>query len=329
MRKTIIFIFLGMALIASANKKVALLEPLSGSDSNISSVEKAMVRGELRKAIVRIDDYEAISRSDIDKLLAEQDFQRTGMVREEDIHRIGAMSGADFLCVSTLNKSASQFYLEAYLVDVESGEILSPASQFGHVENGNLTGLYDICQKLVAELIGDMKTTDYTPIVEDFETNTWGWTFFSHDSRSVIVANGQLRLTNFGKTGTTQSDVNLPVDISKDFKLTLNFVIQQAEMLSSVGIKFAGGNSVTVNSGNCAYRVGDKRGTSTAIKMGLGRNRPVKIELVKKKDQVSIMVNGILLTEADCPFTTNLFSVCAGPNTLAMLMDVTINYLRK
>lgn len=136
------------------NRKIALLEPRAGDGTTVSGMEKAMVRGELRKAIVNHTGYEAFTRSDIDQLMNEQGFQRTGNVSEEDIHKLGEMSGADFICVSTLNKSNTEFYLEAYLIDIESGAISNPASQFGELIDGKLSNMLPVCQALAQELLG-------------------------------------------------------------------------------------------------------------------------------------------------------------------------------
>ena len=85
-----------LTLTAMGQKKIALLEPRVGDGSTgVSGMEKAMVRGELRKAIVNHTGYEAFTRADIDKLMSEQDFQRTGMVSDDQIKKIGVMSGAD------------------------------------------------------------------------------------------------------------------------------------------------------------------------------------------------------------------------------------------
>lgn len=327
MKKILTLFFCICFSVCFAQKKVAVLEPIIEEGSEVSSLEKAMIRSELRKAIVRVNGYDALSRSDVDKVMNELGLQQSGLVNDNEIHRLGELCGADYLCISTLNKSKSQFYIEAYFIDVSTGKILNPASQFGRIEDGNLSDLYDICQGLIKELIGGQQTTDTRPIVEDFETNTWDWTIFSHDSKTVQVANGQLRITNYTRSGTTQSNVSLPIDISKDFKINFNFVIQKAEMFSSVGIKFAGNNSLTVNSGNCSYQVGKEKGTNKDAKMGIGQNRPVSIDLIKKQNNVTLLVNGIQVCDAACPFTTNLIGVFAGINTLAMLQDVTINYI--
>lgn len=157
MMKKLFFLLLSVfALTTTAQaQKIALLEPRIGEGStSVSGMEKAMVRGELRKAIVNHTGFEAFTRADIDQLMQEQDFQRTGNVSEADIHKMGEMSGADFICVSTLNKSDDEFYLEAYLINVETGAISNPASQYGELVNGKLANMLPICQALAQELLG-------------------------------------------------------------------------------------------------------------------------------------------------------------------------------
>ena len=127
-----------------------------------------MVRGELRKAIVNNEGFEAFTRADIDQMMKEQDFQRTGNVSEADIHKLGEMSGADYICVSTLNKSADEFYLEAYLINVETGAISNPASQYGELVNGKLANMLSVCQNLAQELLGKEVTS--TPITVTTQT---------------------------------------------------------------------------------------------------------------------------------------------------------------
>lgn len=156
--KRIVALLLCCISLYSAAQKIALIEPRSGEGSTeISGMEKAMVRGELRKAIVNHTGFEAFTRADIDQLMKEQDFQRTGNVSKDDIHRMGEMSGADYLCISTLNKSDNEFYLEAYLINVETGAISNPASQYGELINGKLANMLPVCQALAQELLGTTK----------------------------------------------------------------------------------------------------------------------------------------------------------------------------
>jgi len=166
--KTLLLVaLLVFSLTVFGQKKIALLEPRVGEGSSgVSGMEKAMLRGELRKSIVNHTGYEAFTRADIDKLMAEQDFQRTGMVSDDQIRKIGIMSGADYICVSTLNKTNSEFYLEAYLVNVESAQISNPASQYGELMNGKLANMLPVCQALAQELLGTI-----SPVVSKFDNN--------------------------------------------------------------------------------------------------------------------------------------------------------------
>jgi formylglycine-generating enzyme required for sulfatase activity len=113
-----------------------------------------MVRGELRKAITNQNGYKAFTRTDIDRLMKEHGFQNSGMVSDDQRKQLGKMSGADYICVSTLTKSNTQFYLEAYLIEVETGEISNPATQYGMLKDGTYANLFQLCQDLAQELIG-------------------------------------------------------------------------------------------------------------------------------------------------------------------------------
>jgi len=156
MRKVFIILLSAISLSAVAQETIALLEPRVGDGSNIvTQMEKNIIRGELRKAIVNFPGYEAITRSDIDQLMQEQNFQRTGVVSDAQIKKLNELAAADYVCVSTLSKSNTEFYLEAYLVHLESGRMLSPASKYGELTNGKLANMFPACQELARELLGD------------------------------------------------------------------------------------------------------------------------------------------------------------------------------
>ena len=156
MKKLLLILLSAVALTAVAEtQKIALLETRIGEGStSVTGMEKAMVRGELRKAIVSMTGYEAITRGDIDQMMKEQDFQRTGMVNDAQIKKMGEMSGADYICVSTLTKSNTEFYLEAYLIQLETGRMSNPASQYGELVDGKLGNMLPICEVLAQELLG-------------------------------------------------------------------------------------------------------------------------------------------------------------------------------
>lgn len=155
MRKILTLLCIVCTITGFAQKKVALLEARAGEGSEaIAPMEKAMIRGEMRKALVQLDGYEAFTRSDIDQMMNEQGFQRSGSVSDATIHKLGEMTGADYICVTTITKSSGEFYLEAYLIDVETGQMSSPAAQYGELVEGKFSNLLPVCKALATELTG-------------------------------------------------------------------------------------------------------------------------------------------------------------------------------
>lgn len=314
----------------NAQKRVALLEPRSGEDVVVGSMEKAIVRGELRKAIVSVNGYDAVTRTDIDQLMKEQDFQRTGLVLEEDIHRLGQMAGADYLCVSTITKSSYAYYIEAYLIDVETGTILEPASQYGEVVDGQMKDIFQHCSLLAEELIEDAKAAEkkYEPIIETFDTNTWGWTLYTHNDNSALIGNGQLRLINdAGLATTARSNVSLPVDVKNDFKVIIRAVLPKVELFSTFGISFGENNTMTLASGTTNLRMNGSLSTTSNTKLGLGTNRSVIVTLIKQGENISLDVNGAVAYTGNVPIETSNFSVFAGSRTRVLIEDVRIELL--
>lgn len=151
----IVILFTTAFSLSAQTMKVALLETLNGDKSvQVKGIEMNMVRGELRKAISNQDGFQAFTRTDIDQLMKEHGFQNSGMVSDSQRKRLGEMSEADYICVSTLTKSNTDFYLEAYLIDIETGEISNSATQYGRLDGGTYANLFQICQDLSQELVG-------------------------------------------------------------------------------------------------------------------------------------------------------------------------------
>ena len=153
---TILFCLLGM--MASADDvKLALLQPrvATGSDA-CRPIELNMVRGELRKAFGWQSDFQVLTRTDVDEILKEHSFQSSGMVNDEQRKRIGDMTGAQYVCVSTITKDGSQLYIESYLVNIVTGEMTNPATQFATIQNNDYATLQEPCNKLAKEMLGEL-----------------------------------------------------------------------------------------------------------------------------------------------------------------------------
>ena len=105
---------------AQETKKVAILETVD-REGKVSYGIKLILRSSLAKAITGTEGYEAYDRTDMDAILGEQNFQRTGMVSNEQIKRLGEMTGAKYVLVAEAAVvDANNMYVTAKLLDVET-----------------------------------------------------------------------------------------------------------------------------------------------------------------------------------------------------------------
>lgn len=103
-------------------KKVAILETVDKVGS-VSYAHKLMLRANLAKAITNTPGYEAYDRTDIDAIMGEQDFQRTGMVSDDQIKRLGEITGADYILVAEAVKvDESNMFITAKILNVETAK---------------------------------------------------------------------------------------------------------------------------------------------------------------------------------------------------------------
>ena len=142
----------------SAKKQVAILEPMAVTEG-VGIMHRSMVRGEMVKAIGRQEGYAAFTRQDIDQIMNEHNFQASGMVDDATRKRLGAMQGVDYVCITKITLDGNSFYLEASLVNIETGQISNPASQFGELRDGSLVNMIQACEKLGAEVVGKKVST--------------------------------------------------------------------------------------------------------------------------------------------------------------------------
>ena len=175
MQKILILLLSALSLsVFAQEKQVSILEPIAMT-KEVSTMHRSMVRGEMVKAISRQSGYAAFTRTDIDQIMSEQNFQQSGMVDDATRKRIGAMQGVDYVCVTKITKEGNNYYLEANLVNIETGKISNPATQYGELDGGSLSNMLVACEKLAAELVGktvQSTTTIYTaPANIESQTN--------------------------------------------------------------------------------------------------------------------------------------------------------------
>ena len=124
MKKLLSLLFaLAIGLTATAQvKRIAILETID-KENMVSYAVEVMVRSNLTKVISSTRGYEGYDRVNLSAIMDEHDFERTGMVSEEQIHQLGVISGADYLLVSEAVKfDESNIFVTAKILNVETAK---------------------------------------------------------------------------------------------------------------------------------------------------------------------------------------------------------------
>lgn len=166
MMRWVVFIYmLVMPLISFSqdfDKKIAILETVD-RDGNVTQGIKLMLRGQLTMAVTNTPGYVGLDRVDMDAVLAEHNFQRTGMVAEKDIRQLGVALGAEYVMVAEVawfNAYKTEMVITAKLIDVESLSIVKTA-----MLNSGVTSyaIGENCRVLAKRLLKSENTFKQTP----------------------------------------------------------------------------------------------------------------------------------------------------------------------
>ncbi|MBR4564858.1 MAG: hypothetical protein IKO26_10455 [Paludibacteraceae bacterium] len=123
MKRFLLFLLCLLPIMVTAQiQKVAILETVD-REGNISYAIKLMLRSNLAKAITNAPGYEAYDRTDMDAIMGEQNFQRTGLVSDAQIKRLGEMTGASYILVAEAVKVDEQnMFITAKILNVETAK---------------------------------------------------------------------------------------------------------------------------------------------------------------------------------------------------------------
>ena len=140
------------ALTLSAQiKRIAILETID-KENSVSYAVEVMVRSNLTKVISSAPGYEGYDRVNISQIMDEHDFERTGMVSEEQIRQLGVLSGADYLLVSEAVKfDEANIFVTATLLNVETAKTEKTEND---VMGISAQDIQHGCESLASRLLG-------------------------------------------------------------------------------------------------------------------------------------------------------------------------------
>ena len=148
---TAVLLSLGLIL-AAQTKKVAILETVD-KVGNVPYGVCLQLRSNLTYAISNTPGYEGYDRVDMSSIMGEHNFQRTGMVSDEQIRRLGEMTGASSILVAEAAVyDASHIIITAKILNVETAGVESAVPP--QIASTNPADMQNACVQLAAQLIG-------------------------------------------------------------------------------------------------------------------------------------------------------------------------------
>ena len=143
-------------------KRIAILE-IVDRDENVSQGLKLMLRGRLTAAVTSTPGYAGLDRVDMDAVLAEHNFQRSGMVAEKYIKQLGEAMGADYVMIAEaawFNSYKTELVISAKLIDVESFQVVKTAMINTPVNSASVD---ENCRALAKKLLKPSNSFQQTP----------------------------------------------------------------------------------------------------------------------------------------------------------------------
>lgn len=131
-------------------KRIAILETVD-KEGLVPYGVKLMVRSKLNDVITATSGYEGYDRVDIASIMGEHDFQRTGLVSDKDIKKLGEMTGADYVLVAEVALlNSSNIFLSAKILNIETAKV----EQTANIQSSTtVEGLDQNCKVLAAKLL--------------------------------------------------------------------------------------------------------------------------------------------------------------------------------
>ena len=140
-----------MLTFAQNTQKVAILEVVD-REGRLSYSQKLILRSSLARAVSNTDGYEAYDRSDVDMIMSEQDFQRTGLVRDEEIQKLGEMTGVSLILVTEgVLTGDNNIYVTAKILHVGTGKVIMMDNMMMKLSADEMQ---KSCKELATKLLG-------------------------------------------------------------------------------------------------------------------------------------------------------------------------------
>jgi len=153
MKKLLLILLSSMVLTALAQdgvRRVAILETVDKTGT-VKYINLLQFRSNLTTAITNTPGYEGYDRVDLKQIVGEHNFQRSGLVSDEDIKKIGQFTGAQYVLIAEAVVDGEDMFITAKIIDVETARVIRNSNQLMGVSS---TEMQSGSQKVAADLLG-------------------------------------------------------------------------------------------------------------------------------------------------------------------------------
>ena len=148
--RVITFLLLTLSMVAMAQKKAAVLDPIC-RDGSVNAFFMQIVRGTMENAISATDEYQAYDRTAFDKIIEEQSFQRSGAVNDSDIKQLGVMAGVDFILVPEVSAYEGYLSVNVKILNIETGRYDKTANEIVEMDPPKVKS---VCNEMAQRMFG-------------------------------------------------------------------------------------------------------------------------------------------------------------------------------
>ena len=143
------------------SKRIAILETVD-KEGTVPYGVKLQLRQSITFAISRTPGYDAYNRVDMSSINGEQTFQRTGMVSDADIKKLGVMTGAAYVLIAEAAPyDDAHIIISANLVNVETAQVEN--ATYPIVSDKEPEAMAESCKKIAQILLNVSGTPSSTP----------------------------------------------------------------------------------------------------------------------------------------------------------------------
>jgi len=267
MKKLLLILLSALSLTAFAQevKKVAILETVDKA-GDVPYGVKLQVRMNLTYAISNTPGYEGFDRVDMASIMGEQNFQRTGMVSDAQIKKLGEMTGAQYVLIAEAALyDAQNIIITAKVLDVETGGVSNSAPPA--FAGKDPEKMQEACVSLARKLLGgrSSSSTSYSSYSsssrsyganQDFVENAW-----NINMKMIWVEGGEFMMGCTSEQGGCGSDEQNVRRVTVD-----GFYIGMLEVTQSQWEKVVG---------TSVYQQWTKAGNSGSPTRGVGGEYPM------------------------------------------------------